>query len=293
MSKDTKRFPIHIIASLGCKGSEFVREGENRNQPQMELVGFMLSNERVSKFMLEHMRASIRNEIRRQFPTINFNDIEARARTTLGQHYNTKSRKYKRFLKSLENSHGRTRIVQRVDNDFVYPQPHFYVSGDIPESYVCAICGATHVKLWRPYMDTKPLICAKCAEERQSPHEYNVVDHWVPGKFPNGGDCWQGVYKYEISPSGKRVIKKAPMEKWIVDNNGKIPSYIGSPGPDGVWSPISDQLSVDLRGLFESCSSGDTSMIPAVPDSDGECWGYTSVPEEGCAWWQNLPTHLV
>jgi len=32
--------------------------------------------------------------------------------------------------------------------------------------------------------------------------------------------------------------------------------------------------------------------IPAVPDEEGVgYWGYTSVPQDGCTWWRNLPTH--
>lgn len=30
--------------------------------------------------------------------------------------------------------------------------------------------------------------------------------------------------------------------------------------------------------------------VPAVPDEEGEgCWGYSSVPQKGVAWWYNLP----
>lgn len=291
MNKNTKRFPIHVIASLGCKSCEFVREGENGDEAQMEVVSFMLWNERVSRFGLNYMRASIRDEIRRQFPNIDFQDIEARSRAIFGRNYNPKSRKYKVFIKSLENSYGKTRIIRKVGTDFVYPPPHFYMTGVVPSSYVCSICGATKVKLWRPYMNAQPLICAKCAEELQSLHEYNVIDRWVSGEHSNGDGCWVGVYKYELSPSLEYVIKKELMEKWIVDDNGKVPSYLGSPGPDGIWLPITDQLSVDLSRLFKSYSSGDTSMIPAVPDDRGGYWGYTSVPEEGYLWWQKLPTH--
>lgn len=33
------------------------------------------------------------------------------------------------------------------------------------------------------------------------------------------------------------------------------------------------------------------SLVPAVPTEDGTTfWGYTSVPQEGCEWWYNLPT---
>ena len=33
------------------------------------------------------------------------------------------------------------------------------------------------------------------------------------------------------------------------------------------------------------------SLIPAVPTVENDTyWGYTSVPEDGCVWWKNLPT---
>ena len=32
---------------------------------------------------------------------------------------------------------------------------------------------------------------------------------------------------------------------------------------------------------------------PAVPDLRGGWWGYTSVPAEGCAWWDALPLALT
>lgn len=32
-------------------------------------------------------------------------------------------------------------------------------------------------------------------------------------------------------------------------------------------------------------------LIPAVPTEQNDTfWGYTSVPEEGCIWWKNLPS---
>lgn len=32
-------------------------------------------------------------------------------------------------------------------------------------------------------------------------------------------------------------------------------------------------------------------LVPAVPTEDNETyWGYTSVPQPGCIWWNNLPT---
>lgn len=32
---------------------------------------------------------------------------------------------------------------------------------------------------------------------------------------------------------------------------------------------------------------------PAIPDLRGGWWGYTSVPAEGCAWWDALPLRLT
>lgn len=33
----------------------------------------------------------------------------------------------------------------------------------MPGSYFCHRCNSKGVKLWRPYGDTKPLLCARCA----------------------------------------------------------------------------------------------------------------------------------
>ena len=31
-------------------------------------------------------------------------------------------------------------------------------------------------------------------------------------------------------------------------------------------------------------------LLPAVPTPEGDtCWGYTSIPPEGCEWWYRLP----
>lgn len=43
------------------------------------------------------------------------------------------------------------------------------------DTYRCAICGRSNVKLWRPYLDTKPIICTKCAEERLIYKKYNRI----------------------------------------------------------------------------------------------------------------------
>lgn len=142
------------------------------------------------------------------------------------------------------------------------------------ENYMCSICGKRNVKLWRPYMDTAPLICAECAEKRQTPCEYEET-LWQ--KEDNG--------RY----TGTFTGKKLPLPKWEVDENGHVPSYQG-PGPDGKTRIKTDQLIVDLSDVSTSYASGSTSMVVACPDENGDFWGYTSVPEEACKWWKNLPT---
>lgn len=55
-----------------------------------------------------------------------------------------------------------------------------------------------------------------------------------------------------------------------------------------------DIADIDESGKYSSdYGRGDQigSMIPAVPTQDGETyWGYTSVPPDGCDWWNKLPT---
>ncbi len=142
------------------------------------------------------------------------------------------------------------------------------------ENYVCSICGKRNVKLWRPYMDTSPLICAECAEERQTPKEYEET-------------IW--AKKADGSYTGTFTGKNLPLPKWKVNEKGKVPSYLG-PGPNGVTESMTDQLIVNLADVSVSYSSGSTSMVPASPDENGDFWGYTSVPEEVCKWWEELPT---
>ena len=94
--------------------------------------------------------------------------------------------------------------------------------------YKCSICSRQNVKLWRPYMGTEPLICAKCAEERQTTEEYD--------------EC------------------------------------------------MTNQLKIDLKDVSDPEYAGVTTMVPAVPDENGDFWAYTSVSEDGFKWWEELPT---
>lgn len=142
------------------------------------------------------------------------------------------------------------------------------------KAYECSVCGRQNIKLYRPYMGTEPLICAKCAEERQAPREYDEHTWKKSGKF------------YVGKPTGRKL----PLPKWKVDEKGKIPSYDG-PGPEEMPPHMTDHLIINLSDVSEAYSSGEAEMIPAVPDEDGEFWGYTSVPEDRCKWWEELPTH--
>ena len=138
------------------------------------------------------------------------------------------------------------------------------------KDYKCTVCGKSGVKLWRPYMRTEPLVCAECAEKRQSQMEYDEVIWKEEGK----------------SYVGKPTGRKMPLEKWKVNEKGKIPNYNG-PGPEGIEMEMTDQLIVDLKDY--GFSSGETTIVSAIPSEEG-FWGYTSVPQDKVEWWEKLPT---
>ena len=142
------------------------------------------------------------------------------------------------------------------------------------DNYVCSICGKRHVKLWRPYGDTEPLICAECAEQRQSPREY---EEKIWSKTEDGHFI------------GKFTGKKIPLPKWEVNEKGEIPTDMG-PGPEGQPLPMTYQLLVDLSDVSTEYSSGESAVVPACPDEEGDFWSYTCVPEENRKWWEELPT---
>lgn len=155
--------------------------------------------------------------------------------------------------------------------------------------YKCFICGATEVKLWRPAHTTEPLICANCAEEHQAKHTYTPMERWEKIYHSNDEFHWVGVPFRVEDRTGEMVYVEIPMEKWTINKEGRIPSYLGCIGPEGDWGPMTDQLSLDLRGVHSFCKSGTTTMLPAIPDEKGDMWGYTSVPEHLCIWWDGLP----
>ena len=143
------------------------------------------------------------------------------------------------------------------------------------KEYSCSLCGRKHVKLWRPYMDIEPLICASCAEKLQVPRTYDEQE------WSSDGEHFIG------TPTGKKL----PLPKWTVDKEGLVPSYHGPLPKECEVDNRTDQLIVNLKDVHESYSSGETTLVPAIPDNAGTFWGYTSVPEYAVKRWQNWPTH--
>ena len=100
------------------------------------------------------------------------------------------------------------------------------------DNYVCSVCGKRNVKLWRPFSNVAPLICAECAEERQTPIMYEEV---IWKKKNTGG--------YKVELTGKKI----KMPKWKVDENGLVPSSDG-PGIDGKFELDKRDLTLKWRG---------------------------------------------
>lgn len=142
--------------------------------------------------------------------------------------------------------------------------------------YQCSICGKENVKLWRPYGNNEPLVCARCAEERQSLVMYDEV-------------VWEKNFNGKKQAIGTLTGKKLPLKRWMVDTKGNVPSYEG-PGPDGTHTGITKNLIVDLRGISEAYTSGHTTMVPAIFDPDcGEFWTNGAVPQELVEAWEKWP----
>lgn len=186
--------------------------------------------------------------------------------------------KVKEWYKKKKNlSIGSCIPTQRGDKGFEitfsYDEPE--ESTHVHDNYVCSFCGKKGVKLWRPYYESAPLICATCAEERQSPKEYYEV---IWEKKPGG--------HYTTS---KPTDRKLLSPKWQVDEKGKIPFYDCNE-PDGLPHQTTDQLIINRSDIFKGYSSTTINMVPAIPNHDGHFWSYLFVPEDGCEWWDKLPT---
>lgn len=140
--------------------------------------------------------------------------------------------------------------------------------------YKCYICGKKGVKLWRPYGDSDPFICAQCAEKRQIKMQYNKR---IWSKNPDG------------TVEGVRTFRWMPLPIWTVNEDGLVPSYEG-PNQNGENIPSTPRLIIYLeRGISER-HSGKTELLPAIPHKNGGVWTYVAAPEECLLWWRNLPT---
>ena len=148
------------------------------------------------------------------------------------------------------------------------------------ELYACSVCGKKGVKLWRPYGDDEPLICAVCAEKLQSPMQYKelVWEEKSDGTF---------IGHAVLLENGKPQMRDLP--RWRVDENGNVPDYTG-PVPVGCPDQVTDQLIVDLSSISKAWQSGETTIVPACPTKDGQIYSYGAVPESLCEWWRKLPT---
>ena len=142
------------------------------------------------------------------------------------------------------------------------------------DHYKCTLCGRSNVKLWRPYLCSQPLICAACAEKRQSPLKYPEFEA-VEDK--DGKSHWELTGRNFSFP------------KWKVDDKGQIPYHVmfGMQKPTQVRT---DQLYIDLTSFDRKrFPSKKTNLVPAIPDGKG-FWGYIKVPDSRHEWWENLPT---
>ena len=111
------------------------------------------------------------------------------------------------------------------------------------KEYKCSFCQQSMVKLWHPEGNSSPLICAKCAEARQSVRICN---------------------EYVWSRDGKRAKKtgnKSICKRWEVDDEGQIPSPVCLSQNSSPIGKITDLL-VDFDGVA-------TKMVPAT---EGVAW---------------------
>ena len=139
--------------------------------------------------------------------------------------------------------------------------------------YKCWICKKEGVKLWRPYMDTEPLICAKCAEERQTEREYEEKS------WSKQGEIFVG------TPTGK--MHQLP--KWEVNGKGKIPTGEGLV-PDGTESEnTTNMLEIKFLPNDRVYYTYRVSMVPALPDGKGDYISYLAMPPEEYKKWEELP----
>lgn len=94
----------------------------------------------------------------------------------------------------------------------------------------------------------------------------------------SGVKLWRAVHSDDEAWCSKCGMAQAGLPDTIDDEGMYVAEYSGR--ADG----RSDSIYNPKKGK---------NLLPWVPAPDGETWGYTSVPPEGCEWWRTLPTRRV
>jgi hypothetical protein len=139
-----------------------------------------------------------------------------------------------------------------------------FVNGKIV--YKCDVCGVEGVKLWREYstfLDHQSLYCLNCANKNQGKNAIPYDDK----KVSYLGDMWQYRTEQDIKDGWKR------------DKRWRLGFKI-------------EDVPVDAAQFEKEVLITDTIgwLVPAALTVEMDTfWGYTSVPQDRCEWWYNLP----
>lgn len=140
--------------------------------------------------------------------------------------------------------------------------PVDYSKQEVPPNYKCWKCGATNCKLWRDYqtfLEHQSLLCLNCACQEQN-------------KVRTPTEDGRSLYTDKVY----HLYRTATMrpDHWC--------------GYDPKSGPPSD--AIETKSARERTDQIGW-RVPAVPTEENDSyWGYTSVPQEGCDWWNRLPT---
>ena len=150
-----------------------------------------------------------------------------------------------------------------------------YKYGKTPKGYQCG-CGATGIKLWREwntFMDYQVFYCLACINKK-------AANGKVYTPTEDGKSLYDGVVRHWYQHDETEWSANGAFQWWV--------GWSGVPGEEPTGPNIrfkSDQQTCDQATIKDSGS-----ICPAVPTEDGgSCWGYSSVPDEGCKWWYQLP----
>lgn len=152
-----------------------------------------------------------------------------------------------------------------LSNETLVVEAFQYSSTQTPKGYVCYDCEARGVKLWRQYQtfaDHVQLLCMDCACKAQKLTRYPTED----GKSLYTGE----LHHWYRTPD-------MPPDHWWGYDPEKPPT----------------EPSMEFRTERKRHDSIGW-LVPAIPTEDGDTfWGYTSVPQAGCAWWHRLPYRIT